>query len=84
MKKTRKYKIVIGILLLIILNIILNKSIYASNNNSIKAPSNIRAYGQSNTSIRIKWKALTNVDGYMVCNGAKIKQEESIFRFVFK
>lgn len=66
MKKTRKYKRVIRILLLLSLNIMLSKTIYAADNTSIKAPSNIRAYRQSNTSIRIKWKAVANVDGYMV------------------
>ncbi len=66
MKKTRKYKRVIRILLLLSLNIMLSKTIYAADNTSIKASSNIRAYRQSNTSIRIKWKAVANVDGYMI------------------
>lgn len=66
MKKTKKYKRVIRILLLLSLNIMLSKTIYAADNTSIKTPNNIRAYRKSNTSIRIKWKTVLDVNGYIV------------------
>lgn len=48
-------------------NILSGNKVYAVNNaEEIQAPENIRSIRNTDTSIRIKWKAISNVDGYMI------------------
>ena len=68
MKKFKKWiKICRFILVILTINIILCGNVYASNKkDSITAPKNIKAYRQSDTSVRIKWKTIKDADGYIV------------------
>ena len=67
MKKIKECIIIVGMVLLMMsVNIVFCKTLYASNHDNMKAPDNIRAYRQSNTSIKIKWKTVLDVDGYMI------------------
>lgn len=68
MKKFKKWIKTCGFMIIILtVNIILCENAYAANKEaSISAPVNIKAYRQSDTSIRIKWKTVKNADGYIV------------------
>ena len=76
MKKLKECIIIAEMVLLMMsVNIVISKTIYASAHSMIKAPNNIRAYRQSNTSIRIKWKTVLDVDGYMIYRYNRISKK---------
>ena len=68
MKKFKEWIKICGFIMIILtVNIILCGNVYASDKKeTISVPINIKAYRQSDTSVRIKWKTAMDADGYIV------------------
>ena len=68
MKKSKDLIMILGLFLLILVtSTVFYKSVSAATDTTpVHAPQNIRVYKHSITSIKIKWKTVADVDGYIV------------------